>query len=102
MELEGERVDMPEVVERKFKGDMVKLDILRDKKPLTVTIELGSVWPYAYLAHGYDVRPRYVVYGGPVISAAHARFGRSVSAERHPAPALFRLLRHGANLPGAS
>jgi S1-C subfamily serine protease len=64
VELEGERVDMPEVVERKFKGDSVKLDILRDKKPLTVTIELGSVWPYSYLAHGYDVRPRYIVYGG--------------------------------------
>ena len=26
---------MPEVVERKFKGDTVKLDILRDKKPMT-------------------------------------------------------------------
>ena len=36
VELEGERVEMPEVVERKFKGDKVKLDILRDKKPLTV------------------------------------------------------------------
>ena len=64
VELEGERVDMPEVVERKFKGDSVKLDILRDKKPLTVTLELGSVWPYGFLAHGYDVRPRYIVYGG--------------------------------------
>jgi len=64
VELEGERVEMPEVVERKFKGDKVKLDILRDKKPATVTIELGSVWPYAYLAHSYDVRPRYVLYGG--------------------------------------
>lgn len=64
VELEGERVDMPEVVERKFKGDVVKLDIWRDKKQLTAEIELGSVWPYAYLAHGYDVRPRYVVYGG--------------------------------------
>jgi S1-C subfamily serine protease len=64
VELEGERIEMPEVVERKFKGDVVKIDILRDKKPLTVNIELGSVWPYTYLAHGYDVRPRYVVYGG--------------------------------------
>jgi hypothetical protein len=64
VELEGERVEMPEVVERKFKGDVVKLEILRDKKSVTVNIELGSVWPYAYLAHGYDVRPRYVVYGG--------------------------------------
>jgi hypothetical protein len=66
VELEGARIDMPEVVERKFKGDKVKLDIWRDKKPLTVTIELGSVWPYLYLAHGYDVKPRYVVYGGLV------------------------------------
>ena len=31
VELEGERVEMPEVVERKFKGDKVKLDLLRDK-----------------------------------------------------------------------
>jgi S1-C subfamily serine protease len=64
VELEGERVEMPEVVERKFKGDVVKLEILRDKKTVTVSIGLGSVWPYAYLAHAYDVRPRYVVYGG--------------------------------------
>src|SRR6476660_1282501 len=66
VELEGSRVDMPEVVERKFKGDKVKLDLWRDKKPLSVTIELGSVWPYLYLAHGYDVKPRYIVYGGLV------------------------------------
>jgi hypothetical protein len=66
VELEGSRVDMPEVVERKFKGDKVKLDVWRDKKPFTATIELGTVWPYLYLAHGYDVKPRYVVYGGLV------------------------------------
>ncbi len=64
VELEGERVEMPEVVERKFKGDKVKLDILRDKKPLTVNVELGTVWPYLFQGHSYDVRPRYVVYGG--------------------------------------
>jgi S1-C subfamily serine protease len=64
VELEGESVEMPEVVERKFKGDVVKIELLRDKKPVTVSLELGSVWPYAYLGHTYDVRPRYVVYGG--------------------------------------
>lgn len=64
VELDGERVEMPEVVERKFKGDPVKLDILRDKKPMTVIIELGSVWPYLIQGHQYDVRPRYVVFGG--------------------------------------
>ena len=64
VELEGTRVEMPEVVERKFKGDVVKLDILRDKKPMTVTVELGTIWPYLLLGHAYDVRPRYVLYGG--------------------------------------
>jgi hypothetical protein len=31
-----------------------------------VNIELGTVWPYLYLAHAYDVKPRYIVYGGLV------------------------------------
>lgn len=64
VELNGDRVEMPEVVERKFKGDVVKLEILRDKKPLTVNVELGTVWPYLIQAHSYDVRARYVVYAG--------------------------------------
>lgn len=64
VELEGERVEMPEVVERKFKGQKVKLDIWRDKKPVTVNVELDTVWPYLTQGHTYDVRPRYVVYGG--------------------------------------
>src|SRR2546430_7128596 len=64
VELEGERVEMPEVVERKFKGDKVKFEILRDKKPMKLTIELDTVWPYQMQAHHYDTRPRYIVYGG--------------------------------------
>src|SRR6202011_3466922 len=64
VELDGERVEMPEVVERKFKGDKVKLDLLRDKKPVTTTIELTTVAPYLIQGHSYDVRPRFVLYGG--------------------------------------
>jgi S1-C subfamily serine protease len=64
VELEGERVEMPEVVERKFKGDKVKLDLLRDKQPISTTIELTTVAPYLIQGHSYDVRPRYIVYGG--------------------------------------
>ena len=64
VELEGARVEMPEVVERKFKGDKVKLDLLRDKKPMTVTVELGPLLPYLIQGNSYDVRPRYVLYGG--------------------------------------
>ena len=64
VELEGDRMDMPEVVERKFKGDKVKLDLLRGKQPVSVTIDLDTVWPYLIQGHSYDVRPRYVLYGG--------------------------------------
>jgi len=64
VELDGERVEMPEVVERKFKGDKVKLDLIRDKKPTSTTIDLTTVQPYLIQGHSYDVRPRYVLYGG--------------------------------------
>ncbi|MDQ6809338.1 MAG: PDZ domain-containing protein, partial [Verrucomicrobiota bacterium] len=64
VELNGDRVEMPEVVERKFKGDSVKLDILRDKEPLTVSVQLDTVWPYLIQSHTYDVRARYVLYAG--------------------------------------
>ena len=62
--LEGERVEMPEVVERKFKGDKVKLEIWRDKQNITTNVELDTVYPYLIQGHAYDVRPRYLVYGG--------------------------------------
>ncbi len=64
VELEGDRVDMPEVVERKFKGDKVKLDIWRNKQPVTANVQLDTVLPYLIQGHSYDVRPRFVVYGG--------------------------------------
>jgi len=64
VDLEGEHVEMPEVVERKFKGDQVKFDIWRDKKAITGSVQLDTVPPYLMQSHRYDVRPRYVVYGG--------------------------------------
>src|SRR5438093_9601314 len=64
VELEGERVEMPEVVERKFKRDSVKFDIWRDKQSTSGSVQLDTVPPYLMQSHRYDVRPRYVVYGG--------------------------------------
>jgi S1-C subfamily serine protease len=64
VELEGERAEFPEVVERKFKGESVRFDVWRDKQPITVTVKLNTIWPYLILGHSYDVRPRYVLYGG--------------------------------------
>ena len=64
VDLEGEHVEMPEVVERKFKGDQVKFDIWRDKQSISGSVQLDTVPPYLMQSHKYDVRPRYVVYGG--------------------------------------
>lgn len=64
VELEGERVEMPEVVERKFKRDNVKFDIWRNKQSTSGSVQLDNVPPYLMQSHRYDVRPRYVVYGG--------------------------------------
>src|SRR5436189_2143669 len=64
VEFEGERAQFEAAVERKFKGDSVKLDLLRNKQPTTVSIPLYKPWPYSIQGHSYDVRPRYVLYGG--------------------------------------
>src|SRR5205085_9289173 len=64
VDLEGEHVEMQEVVERKFKHDNVKFEIWRDKQSTTGSVQLDTVPPYLIQSHKYDVRPRYVVYGG--------------------------------------
>jgi len=64
VDLEGEHVEMPEVVERKFKHDNVKFEIWRDKQSTTGSVQLDTVPPYLMQSHRYDVRPRYIVYGG--------------------------------------
>ena len=64
VEIEGERLEMPEVVERKFKGDSVAFHILREKAPLDVTAKFERAWPFQLQASQYDVRPRYILFGG--------------------------------------
>src|SRR5256886_7808515 len=63
-ELEGERGEMAEVVEGKCKHDSVKFDIWRDKQSTSGSVQLDNVPPYLMQSHRYDVRPRYVLYGG--------------------------------------
>ena len=64
VELDGERVEMPEIVERKFKGDSVAVHILRAKDPKDVTIRFNAAWPFQIQASHYDIRPRYLLFGG--------------------------------------
>lgn len=66
VEIDGDRVEMAEVVERKFKGDLLKLHVLRDKKEMDVTIHLKPAWPYLIQSNFYDVSPRFVLFGGLV------------------------------------
>ncbi len=64
VEIDGERVEMAEVVERKFKGDSLKMHIMRDRAELDVTAKLKPAWPYLIQANAYDVKPRFVLFGG--------------------------------------
>lgn len=64
IDLEGEKTEMAEVFERKFKGDEVKLEILRGGAKQEVSLTLDRPWPFEMQAHSYDKRPRYVLVGG--------------------------------------
>ena len=66
IDVDNDRVEMAEAVERKFKGDSLKLHILRDKQETDVTATLKPAWQYLIQANAYDVRPRFVVFGGLV------------------------------------
>lgn len=77
VELEGEWVNMAEIVERKFKGDSVNLKILRDRKEMSVDISPNTPWPYMMQARRYGVRPRYVLFGGLVFQPLTSDFLKS-------------------------
>ena len=64
IELDGERVEMAEIFERKFKGDTVELEILRDGAKQKASLELDRPWPFEMQGRAYDRRPRFVLVGG--------------------------------------
>lgn len=64
IEIEGERVDLNEIIERKFAGDTVDLEIWRDKKREHLTIELKRFIPYLIQAKRYDKQPQFVLFAG--------------------------------------
>ena len=64
VQLDGERVEMPEIVERKFKDDEVKFQLLRDGKEIEASVKLKPAWPYLIQANSYDISPRFVMFGG--------------------------------------
>lgn len=66
VDMEGERLRMEEVVERKFKGDDVRLKILRQGREMEVNVPLSSTWPHLMQARRHGVKPRFVLFGGLV------------------------------------
>lgn len=64
IQLDGERVEMAEIFERKFKGDKAEIEFVRDGKKEKTVLEMTRPWPFEMQAKTYDRRPRYVVVGG--------------------------------------
>ncbi|MGV3532495.1 MAG: trypsin-like peptidase domain-containing protein, partial [Chthoniobacteraceae bacterium] len=64
LELEGERVMMAEVAERKFLGDKLGLKLLRDGTPVEAEITFDRAFPFTMQANSYEVEPTYVLAGG--------------------------------------
>ncbi len=62
--LDGEYVQLEEVVERKFHGDKVLFLLLREGKQISVIVELKGAWPYAILANKYNVLPEFILIAG--------------------------------------
>ena len=64
VDMDNDRLMLNEVVERKFKGDTVRLKILRKGREMEKTVKLNTPWPYLLQAQQYDVHPRFILFGG--------------------------------------
>lgn len=62
----GEQLKMEEVVERKFHGDTVDMDIIRDGKPKKVSLTLTGADHLKIYGWKYDQQPRYLIVAGLV------------------------------------
>ncbi|HEX2747490.1 MAG TPA: trypsin-like peptidase domain-containing protein [Verrucomicrobiales bacterium] len=66
IDIDGEQMEMAEVVERKFAGDKLALSIWRDGKSQSLEITLKNTDHYQMSANKYEQRPQYVIFAGLV------------------------------------
>ncbi len=66
VEIDGERVNMNEIVERKFAGDQVKITFIRDGKEQTAEVTLKNFAASRIYSIQYGERPQYMIQGGLV------------------------------------
>ena len=64
--LEGKPVQLEEIVERKFAGDEVRLEVWRDGQTQAIRIPLKPADMFSMYEILYEPPPRYVLYGGLV------------------------------------
>lgn len=64
VELDGSYVEMAEIVERRLRGESVKLEVVRDGEKKALDIPLNEPFPFNIFAFTYDVKPRFVLFGG--------------------------------------
>lgn len=62
--IDGEKVNMHEIVERKFAGDQVKLRVIRDGKNLELAATLKTLPQSRMYAIKYEEKPRYIIFAG--------------------------------------
>lgn len=74
IEIDQESVPLAEVVERKFKGDEVRLDVIRDGKPLKLKVPLTGPWPFTLHSNSYDEDPKFVIFGGLIFQPVNQNF----------------------------
>lgn len=66
VELDGESMNVAEIVERKFAGDVVTAEVLRGGKRVEVPITLRPLPAASMYAIQYETQPRYLVFAGLV------------------------------------
>lgn len=64
VELDGQSVDMTEVVEQKFEGEKVRFNILRQGATSAVEFPMAGTWHLRMQGNAYDEKPRYLLHGG--------------------------------------
>lgn len=64
--VDGEKVDLNEIVERKFTGDKVAIRFMRDGSWNDVEVTLKPLPPSRMYAIQYEKKPRYIVFAGLV------------------------------------
>ncbi len=72
IELDGERVELEELAERSFKGDVVRFELLRDGQARQAEATLAPLTSTRITARAYDELPRYVIFGGLVFQPMQA------------------------------